>query len=430
MQPMRHARWHHSTVFVFILCSLVLVTPALCQNGAPNPLFATVPFQQWLADGPRQQLPWKVIVWPERLSSHQRLLSYIEILVPGSELIKRSGQGRLIALVQLTDSVGRVYQDDGALDLGGVNPVDRKKDAYFAWGAFVLPGDYKLALALYDRETGEHNLTQRNLKIAALKHDPLPDAWRDLPSVEFMERAEKLDSSFHPEIHGRLHLPLEAKRPVQIELLVNLTPSEILTGSYRAFNFNLRALMPILKTFSQIDVRNGAVNLATLDLTRQQVSFEQSDINVNQLAWSELKEVLAAADPSKIDVRSLQVRKYNAAFLRDEMARRIASHSTALPSNDQAVSPVRVFILLSSSVAFNARDGLRQIDLPRECNCLVYHVRYDWWRSQLAAFDDIDKVLKPLKLRKFSATSPQGVRKALATMLNEISKAGSTPEMP
>jgi hypothetical protein len=387
-------------------------------------LFARVPFQQWLAEGPRQQIPWKVIVWPERLSSHQRLLSYIEILVPGKELIKRSGQGRLIALVQLTDSTGRVYQNDGPLDLGGIHPADKDKDGYFAWGAFVLPGDYKLALALYDRETGEHNFAQRSLKIARLKNDPLPGAWRDLPNVEFIERAEKLDSSFHPEIRGRLYLPLEVQRPIQIELLVNLTPSEILTGSYRAYNFNLRALMPILKTFSQIDVHPGAVNLATLDLTRQQVSFEQSDINVNQLDWSELKEVLAAADPSKIDIQSLQSRKYNAAFLRDEMARRLAVHG-----ENQAAGPVRVFILLSSSVAFNAHDGLGQIELPRECNCLVYHVRYDWWRSRLAAFDDIDKVLKPLKLRKFSATSPQGVRKALATMLSEISKAGSDPSV-
>ncbi len=423
MQSMRHSRWHHSTAFVFILCSLGLSTPLLGQNGAPDPLFARVPFQQWLAEGPQQQLPWKVIIWPERLSSHQRLLSYVEIVVPGKELIKRSGPGRFIGLVQLTDSAGRVYQNDGALDLGAGNPVDKKKDAYFAWGAFVLPGDYSMVVALYDRETGEHNLTQRTLKVAALKNDPLPDAWRNLPSVEFMERAEKLDSSFHPEIRGRLHLPLDVQRPVQIELLVNLTPSEILTGSYRAYNFNLRALMPILKIFSQIDVHKGAVNLATLDLTRQQVSFEQSDINVNQLAWPELKEVLSAADPSKIDVQSLQGRKYNAAFLRDEVARRIALHS-----EDQEAKPIRVFILLSSSVVFNARDGLSEIELPKECECLVYHVRYDWWRSQLA-FDDIDKVLKPLKLRKFSATSPQGVRKVLATILNEIAKAGSTPEV-
>src|SRR5258708_369728 len=155
MQSMRHARWHRSTVFFFVLYSLGLSTPLPGQDGAPNPLFARVPFQQWVAEGPRQQLPWKVIIWPERLSSHQRLLSYVEILVPGKELIKRRGQSRLVALVQLTDSAGRVYQDDGSLDLDGANPVDKKKDAYFAWGAFVLPGDYKLVVALYDRETGE-----------------------------------------------------------------------------------------------------------------------------------------------------------------------------------------------------------------------------------------------------------------------------------
>ena len=424
MQHKCSARWHRSSkLLLWILCSLGLSTPLLAQSDDPNPLFARVPFRQWLAEGPRQQLPWKVIVWPERLSSHQRLLSYIEILVPGKELLKRNGQGRLIALVQLTDEAGRVYQNDGVLDLDRAHPADKKKDAFFAWGVFVLPGDYKMALAVYDRETGEHNLTQRNLRVPPLKNDPLPDAWRGLPSVEFMERAEKLDSSFHPEIQGKLHLPLETQRPVRIELLVNLTPSEILTGSYRAYNFNLRALMPILKTLSQVAVRNGAVNLATLDLTRQQVSFEQSDVSPGQLDWSHLKEVLAAADPSTIDVQSLQGRKYNAAFLRDELARRIALHA-----EDQTVNPVRVFILLSSSVAFNARDGLSQIELPRECNCLVYHLRYNWWFSRMAAFDDIDKVLKPLKLRKFSATTPQGVRKALATMLDEIAKAGSSPE--
>jgi len=176
-----------------------------------------------------------------------------------------------------------------------------------------------------------------------------------------------------------------------------------------------------VKAFSQIDVSNGVVNLATLDLTRQKVSFEQSNINSSQLDWAELRDVLTAADPSKIDIRSLQGRKYNAAFLRDEIARRIPSRE-----ENQSAVPMRVIILLSSSVAFSAREGLREIELPRECDCLVYHLRFDWWSSRLAAFDDIDKVLKPLKLRKFSASSAREVRKALAVMLEEISRAGAT----
>lgn len=419
MQRNSPGKWHGFVIFL-VLCILLSVT-ATCQNVLPNPQSGRVPFEKWMAEGPRHQLPWKVMLWPERLSSHQRLLSYIEIFVPGKELIKRSGKGRLIASVQVTDSLGHIYQDDGALDLDPSHPATKDMDAFFAWAVFILPGDYKVALALYDSETGEHNLTQRSLKIAPLKKDPLPEAWRDLPSVEFLERTEKFDSSYHPEIRGRLHLPLEAQRPLKIDLLVNLTPSEILTGSHRAYNFNLRALIPILKTFSQIDVSNGIVNLATLDLTRQKVSFEQSNINVTQLDWAELRDVLTAADPSKIDVRSLQDRKYNAAFLRDEIARRIPSHEES-----QSTAPMRVIILLSSSVAFNARAGLKEIELPRECDCLVYHLRFDWWNSRLAAFDDIDKVLKPLKLRKFSASSAREVRKALAVMLEEISRASAT----
>lgn len=416
MQRNHPVKWHSIAMF-----SVLLSIPATCQNVLPNPVFARLPFEKWMAEGPRQQLPWKVMIWPERLSSHQRLLSYIEIFVPGKELLKRSGKGRLVALVQVTDSLGHVYQDDGALDLDPSHPATKDMDAFFAWGVFVLPGDYKVALALYDRETGEHNFTQRPMRISPLKKDPLPEAWRDLPSVEFLERTEKFDSSYHPEVRGRLHLPLDSQRPLKIDLLVNLTPSEILTGSYRAFNFNLRALIPIVKTFSQIHLNNGIVNLATLDLTRQKVSFEQSNINVAQLDWAELKDVLTAADPSKIDVRSLQGRKYNAAFLRDEIARRIPSHHES-----QSAASMQVIILLSSSVAFNAREGLKEIELPRECDCLVYHLRFDWWNSRLAAFDDIDKVLRPLKLRKFSASSAREVRKSLAVMLEEISRVSAT----
>src|SRR5437764_15316742 len=109
MQRNNPVTWHNFRIF-FALCVLLSI-PATCQSALPNPLFANLPFQQWMAEGKRQQLPWQVMIWPERLSSHQRLLSYIEIFVPVKELLKRSGKGRLISLVQVTDVQGGVSHD-------------------------------------------------------------------------------------------------------------------------------------------------------------------------------------------------------------------------------------------------------------------------------------------------------------------------------
>src|SRR5262249_6241669 len=149
---------------------------------------------------------------------------------------------------------------------------EAKKGAFFAWHAFVLPGDYEVILALYDKGTGKRSFAARKLRVESLNKDPLPDAWSGLPTVELLEATTKApDSSFHPEIVGRLRLPLAARRPVRIELLANLTGTGRAMVSHRAYNFNLGSLLPILKTFSQVEVRGGALNIEVLDLIRRQV---------------------------------------------------------------------------------------------------------------------------------------------------------------
>ena len=73
-----------------------------------------------------------------------------------------------------------------------------------------------------------------------------------------------------------MNLRLTTRRRVRLQLLVNTTPSK--AGSIAAMRANMSAVIPALKVLSQIDVRNGSMDVAFLDLTKRRVTFEQRDI--------------------------------------------------------------------------------------------------------------------------------------------------------
>ena len=206
-----------------ILVFVVLISSAAslpCQDISTHALFTATPFDKWLAEGPRQQIPWKVRLLPVRLSMHQRLEAAIEVQIPEAELAKRRSDGPLILLVQLTDPAGRRYRHSGLFDLENIAGKAVKKDVPFYWIAFVLPGEYEVAVALYDKASGEHNFHLSRLRVDPLPDDPLPNAWRGLPSVEFWSPlSDRLDDLYRTEVQGHLSLPLRtfasggARRP-------------------------------------------------------------------------------------------------------------------------------------------------------------------------------------------------------------------------
>lgn len=73
-------------------------------QGVPDPVFAAVPFNRWLADGEQTRFRWTARVIPAELSSHQRLLARAQIQVDGTELVNRRGHGQLVMLIQFRDS--------------------------------------------------------------------------------------------------------------------------------------------------------------------------------------------------------------------------------------------------------------------------------------------------------------------------------------
>lgn len=409
-------------ILYFTFASLAHAFPQSSTKAEPDP-FEQLPFQQWIAQGKVEQLPWKTSAFVIGLTSHQRIVARFIMQVKAKPVRQRNdsaGNGHVVGLLQLTDSTGKTYRRYGKVDVGEVNVELNDNDLVDYWDAFVLPGIYTVDFALYHSATGEHSFIERKLSVPPLKKDPLPEAWRDLPAVEFVDPAKPPDKEtfFHPGIKGKLYLPLATRIPVELEVLFDLTPSELFHGSQSRFNRYLIGAVPTFKVFSQIAVRNGSLGMALVDLLGQQVTFEQK--NVTALDWIQLKKALDITAPATINVRTLELRHPTPVFLRDELSRRINSEEARADGS----KPVQVFVIFSSSLDDYSFKDLEQKPLPENCTCRVYYLEYDFSRMNFEFSDtgNVEKMLKPLKTKSFRIHSPDDMRRALAVILEEISQ--------
>jgi len=408
-------------LFVLMGCA------GLAQDGSRDPAFAAIPFDQWLAGGEPPRVRWTPRVLPVELSNFQRLKSRVEIQVDGEEVAKRRGRGQLVMLVQFQDNESRVYQTHKALELQDMKETAGKMNFVYAQDAFILPGDYRVSLGVFDTETGDHSVAQRMLHVAPLKNDPLPAAWRDLPAVELLHDAP--EEGLLPSATGRLNLPLETRRPVRVELLVN--------ASGQATRSNWGELIPALNVLSDMNVRNGQLNVVLLDLARQKVVFEQT--LARGLNWRRLEQGFREADPKVIDVHSLEKRGRSAQFFVKQVGQRVGD----------AAEPVRALIVLTGPVAFESGENLHAIELGAKPACKMFYIRYHspapkpefrptyeeprYGRRQIPSglprapvqsepIDELERTVKPLDPRVFDVYTPDQFRKALGTLIEEIAR--------
>jgi hypothetical protein len=343
-----------------ILAGMIFSLSASAQS--PDPVFRTIPFDQWLTERDQAHFQWNAKVSGGHLTNTQRLGASVDVEVDGNELAKRRGRGELAIFVQFSDTDHRVYQTHGSIELKNATEEAAKSNIFFSQKAVVAPGDYRVDIAMLDTNTREHATLTRTLHVAPLRNDPLPDAMQGLPLVEFNSAGDPPDIWFQPDLTGVLHLPLEMRSPLRVEILANASPSSI-GPRFRTGELNSRILadlLPGLKVISQIQLSQGEMNVSLIDITRRQVLFKQT--HVQTLDWPKLRPALQQADPNKIDVRELSDSRQNPQFFVQEVRRRL-KEDTAL-------------IVLSGPIAFVPSDDRRPIELEGKASGRVFYLRY------------------------------------------------------
>jgi hypothetical protein len=426
-------------IAILIVFSFRCIPAVRAQGHETDLAFQAVPFERWLADGPRAQLPWRTRIFAPELSQHQRIWARVQIELDGNELLKRCCDGRSVALVEITDQQGRKYRNYAEQDLKEVKQGVSQYMVTLSWDVFVLPGDYQVALVLYYSGREGHSLAVERLHVGALKNDPLPESWRGLPAVEFCDpQPEGVDAYLLPGITSRLRLSIMTRRPIQVEILENLTPYQAEQRHPAQYKDRLGVLLPILRTFGQMEVQNGSLGLTTLDVKRRRETFAQEGVKEGQVDWAGLKKALEANITTAIDVHDIRESEQYGAFFQQEIERRLTAEKRTGPGEGQALP---VLIVISAVMQFRFVKTI-SITPPPGGNFVVYYLRYEFpppssQRSVLAlpqvqgqdsserfeqTVDGIGKALKDLKPRVFTAHSAEGVRKAIAAIAREISQ--------
>jgi hypothetical protein len=334
---------------------------AAAAEGSLDAAFRKVPFDEWLNGRDTGKFHWSISVAKPDFSFHQRLVSRIVIKVDGRDLEGRRGDGELVVFTQIKDSAGARYQNHHTVELSKLDEKIRSANIEALQDAFVVPGDYQVAVALLDTKTGEHAVRQTEFHVAPVKWSFFQEAWRDLPPVEFVPSDEPPDGWYHPRVQGRIGWAAPIRSAARINIILNVPPPSL--ESKESYGDEMSALIPVLKAFSQTGSTTLSQQVEVVDLPRRRSVFEQHD--VKELDWTRLKTALAEANPASIDLHSLMERHKGAQYF-------ITQTRHLLRASDQP----SVLVVLSPPVAFESGEDLDPISLEALPSCRVYWIRY------------------------------------------------------
>lgn len=409
--------------FLLILLGSVFVAQGSQQRGSLDPAFERIPFDQWLSEraGPFR---WTVAPIRAQLTFHQRLMAQVEVKVDGRSLESRRGDGELVVFVQITDQDGTRYQDHVAIQLSKLDENVRAVNVEVTQRAFVLPGDYQLAVGLLDSGTGEHGATQSKFRVPTPRN-VLSGAWQDLPPVEFIGQGQPPDSWYLPEIKGRLQWASSVHSPARFDIILNVAPSVQAPGTRQAPSGGLAAILPTLKVITETGSPSISEHVELLDLPRRRAPFQQDQ--VHDLDWPRLKASLSEANTASIDVHSLSERHHDAQFF-------VSQVRTLLRASEKQPC---VLVVLTNPVAFESGEDLEPISTEALPACSVFYIRYHEPAPTVPQFDpgmgrgrsrrggpirnrpaqevvdQLEATLKPLRPKVFDVARPEEVTKVL-----------------
>ena len=428
------------TTLLFALLAVQSVA-AQEQEGFEQPARSaprvSVPFDEWVAAGNREGIPWDVWVGTPFLGFDQRLELPLRVEVPGKPLAKLGADHELYLMARLADEHGH-WIEQGWLGNKLSRVLPKRAVVEFRMSFFVLPGEYTLALVLYNDVTKQYSVHRQKVKAKPLKNDPLPEAFSSLPRAQLLPRASAFDSLRNAKIQSRLSLPVQTDRPLHFEVVMVLGPEEQRTLKLPVPHASYGFAVTALHVFEQFRAPNASFHLTVADPLRQQVVMQQQPGQVFE--WEAFRSSVGAVNPGLISASALESGRQSLVFLRDLLVERLSEPLPLVGGK----KPLRVVLLIGSPMPLP--QGLERAQLSREAvgDALLFQFRFINWtamhrsrnRSSLAGGtrlydnfifldDQFDGVLKPAKPTRFNLMNPEQFRKAIAHIIRAVEDFGA-----
>ena len=429
-------------IFVFLVAALLSsgAAPLAAQDITASEALPAIPFDECIADAHRTDIPWSAGISTPQLAIIQRFAVQFRVQVSSRALNQLGPSFQLLFEVRLKPAGASAWLDSRVTAGTKVlQRMPRGKGIEISMHALVLPGEYTVGMVLYERVSGRRSAVLRKLKVRALPGDRLAEITRNLPPVEFFLRSVGEGSEVLGDLHSRLWIPVETKRPLHIELLVNMAAPEPSRSATNSFTYsennisarhqkNLARMLGIVKVLSQLELSNGSLHITALDILRRTVLFEQDA--GHELDWPRLHAALMQVNPLSIPVQALEGRRNNAAFFRETLERRLPPAPAEAQGNNgtnghgsngksnAAEAPLYVVIVVSSPAIFERGADLTPVQPPPGADLRAYYLQYPVNANNV--WDDLPRMLRPMEPRRFDLQSPEEFRRALARILDEL----------
>ena len=362
----------------------------------------SIPLEDWLQQGEKEEIPWSIHTEKPSVRMDQRTEAPYSAAIQAREANKLKGDD-LYFIALVTNQTGQRLMRPKVVHHIVDTQLPNQSELRFSDAVLAQPGEYQLWLILYDLKSGVHNAAKRRIVVTTIEDDPLPTVDKQLVQVELPPLSDR-DGGAVTQFIDDLMLPVRNKHPLSLELISVLSPPEQWARRRDIVRRHNQQTASVLNTFAQMRLAQSTISITGVDLNHRTVPFEQKTLE--ELDRQRLVDALHNLKDQTISYETLE-KGGGSAFLRTSM-------EAALERKEDAT---RVFIIVSSLNVFDRTADLEPLKLRENCKCRTYYLRF---RNGNDAFDDIEKVIRPLNPKIFNLNSGLDFRKALAEIIRDL----------
>ena len=414
------------TIFL-IVYSITILTAATTGIYAFSVEEDKLPFDvsKWL-DGPdREDFSWDVQMSFPYLTMQQR--HSVEIRAYLDDLLLRDSQ-----IKHDLHFVIKVATKDHGWFPGSSHtrisiPAKAKNVSEYSFEDSVLfrPGVYTIALIVYDPILDKGNIRRKQVEVSPLGGDKLPELEKDLPYVDFTNKA-KIGS-------GKEWLPVNNSRNLCIDTIVNISmdwnhdprlsrkwaPPGF--GNPRGFyvlpNVKLETILQAASVLSHIEPLRGQNRISIVDTLRMKTLYNREGASTfnwkkssqKVLDWhnENLPEEQDGTDNTSINYPGIPIQA--SAYLHD-ILQQIMDDDNCISHTEDAI---RIIIIVSPEMLFGDNAVIQEVEIQDQSSIQFYYFQIP--KSTLSG-DDLHKMLKRTKLKIYSVGNPRSIRDRLTPL--------------
>ena len=452
------------TFLRFLSCAvaiLALTVRVPARAGSLDEPAPSLPIDEWLSQGEKKQFHCDVHVSQPTLTFQQRYRVFVKAKVPAVSLQRESIQRDLHFFVKVADENGKWLSGHTYNHFRVEKQFDKRMEIELEAGLYLQPGRYTIAVIVYDTVTQEHNVVFRRLTVETPKHDAFPKLLTDLPRVEFLPAPIEGIAAL---ASGHALLPVQTERPIELDLVVDLSPytrrrtlwaqsvpgsdassprgidpfpggmrqrdmsrSQSITlpvgfrrplpeGVRRTVKGFQSRLLEAASILGDLNPTNGCTRITVFNtLSRRLLMTAQPAFSAD---WLKTWDDVFNTDLNVITVQDLAGSVEAAKFLHDQIQ---SLMSLAPPCKLESQRPVRILAVLSRGAHFP--DGAAQPRIDTKCDCKVFYLLEHEDLTDL--FDDLHGMLKPLSPTRLEFSDPGQFRHKLSDLIRTIQELGS-----